>query len=123
MAVDFGELVDRNAQEMFGLPIVVTPVKSAPMMPPYGARGIWSRSYLQIMLEEGAVLSTATLKVSIYERDPQFAATGVPVQGDEIMLVMPSGVTVDMIIDDTQSDGQGGVDLILKFLVYPETHA
>lgn len=123
MPVDFGDIVVRNNMEAFALPIVVIPVKSAPRVPPYTARGIWSRRHLQILLGDGAELNTSTLKVSIYDRDPQFAKTGIPVQGDQMRLTELGGIQVDLQIDDVQPDGQGGVDLICKFLRYPELHA
>lgn len=123
MAVDFGELVVANAMSVMGLPIRVSPLRSAPNMPAYDATGIWSRRHVQLMLDGGAELSTTTLKIAIYENDPAFSVTGAPIQGDEVYLTLLNGQVLSFKIDDIQPDGQGGVDLYLKFLVYPETKA
>lgn len=123
MPVDFGELVVASAISVMGLPLRVNPTRSAPGMPAYNANGLWSRRHLQLMLDNGAELSTTTLKISVFGNDPAFAATGTPVQGDEIYLTLPNGQTLAMKIDDVHYDGYGGTDLFLKFLQYPEIKA
>lgn len=123
MPVDFGELCVKNAMSIMGLPIKVNPIRSAPRLPPYDATGIWSRTHLQIMLDNGAELSTTTLKISVYLRDAAFNNTGPPVQGDEIYLTLFDSTSIVMKIDDDQPDGYGNLDLICKFLRYPETKA
>lgn len=123
MPVDFGELVVANAISVMGLPIRVNPVRSAPLLAPYNATGLWSRRHLQIMLDDGAELSTTRLKVTVNANDPAFANTGAPIQGDEIYLTLPNGNVLSMKVDDAHDDGYGGTDLHLKFLQYPETRA
>jgi hypothetical protein len=80
---------------------------------------VWSSNITEVLLEDGARLTTRTLSISI--RLSEYAIP--PVQGDEISLVSDTesffagialGTTVSFNIDDLQFKGDGSCLIILK---------
>jgi hypothetical protein len=125
MPIDFADLVLMPAMTVFSYPVTITPKVSQPNAAPYPARGIWTVTELDVIAEDGGVLSNRTLKFGIALNDFTFA----PKQGDWITALAGQlplgywqdeflvGATVDFIIDDVRPDGQGGATLVLKRVV------
>lgn len=112
--IDFDALVLAPAQAVFGRPITVTPTVSNPSGPSYGARGIWSAKPVTVILEDGAGMNSRVLTLGI--RNSEF--TVMLMQGD--LIDIPAAGSLPRVgvckIDDLQTDGQGGTDLILKII-------
>lgn len=120
--VDFSRLVLKPAMDTFARRFTVTPVKSDPFGAPYCARGIWTITQADLVLDDGSTMSSRTLKLGIRLCDfPQS-----PKQGDwittpvrELPLSYWQGdldptADIDLEIVDNQPDGQGGSTLVCK---------
>ncbi|HEY2210270.1 MAG TPA: hypothetical protein VGH62_01380 [Bradyrhizobium sp.] len=122
MTIDFSALVLAPAQDVFGAPVVVTPYASQPQQPAYSARGIWSVKSVDIITEDGGVVSDRETTLSIRLAEFQIA----PSPGDWITTQVanmpvgldptefPPGSVIDFVIDDTSPDGQGELTLTVK---------
>ena len=102
MPVDFNSLVLIPNMLVFAIPVTHTPVGGVG----YLTQGIWSMTHLDVMMDDGAKLSTVTISLGIALSQFDF----IPAVGD--MITLASGQT--FLIDDIQPDGQGGAKLLLK---------
>lgn len=121
MSIDFSRLVLKPAVRTFGKPVRVLPKESQPFAEPYDAHGIWTITQVDIVTEDGGILSNRSLKFGIRLED--FPVP--PKQGDLIMsrvCDLPLGYwqgtfephsNIDLEITDFQPDGQGGATLIM----------
>lgn len=91
--------------DTFARSIVVYPLQSDPGKPPVLSRGIYRERPVDVMTEDGAVLSSTTKTLDV--RLSEFIVQ--PVAGD---LVELEGARFR--IDDTDDDGQGGSLWTLK---------
>ena len=105
--MDFDNIVLAACMAAFGIPITVTPLKSQPGQPAYAAQGIYDRTTSVVGLEDGSEL--ASTRVTLGIRQNTFAV--VPRKGD---LINKDGS--DYEVDSVFQDGQGGAELVLKFL-------
>jgi hypothetical protein len=120
--IDFAALVLSPSMAVFGKPVTVTPRKSSPNAPPFAANGIWTVTQVDIVTDDGGMLSSRSLKFGINMEDFSVALK----QGDWISTpanLLPIGYwqgdfdpngNLDFEISDVQPDGQGGSTLILK---------
>jgi hypothetical protein len=104
--IDFDRLCLVPAEQTFGKPIVVTPIKSQPDNPaPYAARGIFSSQPLDVPMQDGSIFSDQQTSLGI--RLAEYPIP--PVRGD---LVEYNGTTYWVL--DTDEDGQGDCKLQLR---------
>ena len=102
MPVDFNSLVLLPNMLVFAIPVTHTPVGGTG----YLTNGICSMTHLDVMMDDGAKLSTVTISLGISLSQFNF----IPGTGD--LITIASGQVYE--IDDIQPDGQGGAKLLLK---------
>lgn len=112
--IDFDALVLGPCMAAFARPITVQPFASQPGEAPYEAEGIWSSKPVDVQMEDGSILSSQNHTLGIRLAD--FLAP--PVQGDRVtidsfMSLPRIGVC---LIEDTDDDGQGGSEWMLKVI-------
>jgi hypothetical protein len=113
MPIDFTSLVLVPCQDIFSVPFAIDPITSRPGAPPYSARGVFSSGAVDVMGQDGSVLSDVRTTLGI--RLAEF--TIPPMARDKITL---SDASIDpghrgaYYIDDTDPDGQGGAVLTLR---------
>jgi hypothetical protein len=104
--IDFDRLCLVPAQQTFGKPCVLTPLKSQPDNPvPYVMRGIFTSRAYDVAMQDGSIFSDqqTTLGIRLAEFDV------VPARGDTILL---NGINYWIL--DIDYDGQGGGLLSLR---------
>jgi len=88
MAVSFSTLLYAHVFDMFARPVVITPLVSEPLVPPYGdMRAVFNSGPLTITNDDGVVISVISDQETIVDIiSAEFAAAGhaIPVQGDLI---------------------------------------
>ena len=102
--IDFDALVLAPLQNLFGKPIIVTPIASQPGVAPYVARGDLRIQNVDMPLEDG-IMSTQVITMGVRKAD--FAVFVAP--GDTIL-----AGGKPYLIDDTDDDAQGHSILTLK---------
>ena len=112
MAVNFSTLTKLPCQDMFSVPITVTPTRSQPGAPAYAARGIFNTGSQDVALTDGSVFSDQQTILDI--RNLEFAV--VPIQGDLVLIPYdcngePRG---EFEIVDTSDDGGGQTTCSLR---------
>lgn len=127
MSIDFSGLVLGPTMLVFSRPVTVTPSVSQPNAAPYAARGIWEVTNVNILTEDGGQFSNRTIKLGVMMAD----YVVLPTTGDWITTlasdlplgywqgVFLPGASIDFIIDDQNTDGQGGASLTLKLQTLP----
>lgn len=114
MGVDFSGLTLKSCEDVFGVVITITPVRSQPTAAPYQARGIFTSSHMEIPLEDGTAVSSHETSFGI--RLIEFLVP--PVKRDTFVLGPNTPPLPDdgkeYWISDVQTDGQGGAKLILR---------
>lgn len=105
--MDFDNLVLAQCMAAFGIPITVTPLKSQPGQPAYSAQGIYDRTTSVVTLEDGQELASTRVTLGIR----QSAFSVIPRKGDRI-----NKDGYDYEVDSVFQDGQGGAEMVLKFL-------
>jgi len=110
--VNFSTLVQLPCQDMFAVPITVTPLASMPGSPAYSARGIFNTDAVDVALTDGSVFSDQQTILDI--RDAEFPV--VPLQGDVITIPLDSnGAPLgDFEITDASKDGGGQTTFHLR---------
>lgn len=122
MSIDFSVLVLGPCQEAFGKVATITPRASMPGAPSYDNRGIWAVKDVQIVTEDGTILSNRTITFGI-----RLSEYGVPPkQGDLITTkvgdlpigfvqeTMGPDTPIIFLVDDQKPDGQGGAVITVK---------
>ena len=121
------------AQDIFSKPITITPTESIPGGFPYALRGIWNVRVVDVMLMDGAQLTSRTIETDIRVLElPLMAASDgtfgpvIPMQGDGVAIFADDqfvplgyglGDTVNLLVDDVRADSGGAVKLILKRVI------
>jgi hypothetical protein len=115
MPVNFADIVYRNAQDVFGRPIVVTPLASQPGQGAYSARGIWASEPFDVGTEEEVIFSDMRTIVDILEKE--FSV--LPIQGDHISIPATSELPDhgNFVVIDADDNGEGERTLTLRRLV------
>src|SRR5215471_14823736 len=105
MAVNFPELVYLPNYDLFARPVTFTPVVGAA----YDARGIFNTVSLDVMTEDGALLSDQKTILDILETE--FAV--LPVQRDRVFIPEADGMPElgNYEIIDTSTNGGGETTL------------
>jgi hypothetical protein len=112
MAVNFSTMVKLPAQDMFSVPITVTPVASQPGAPAYSRRGIFNTGAVDVPMTDGSVFSDQQTILDV--RDAEF--TVVPMQGDLISIPFDcNGAPLgNFEVTDADKDGGGQTTLSLR---------
>ena len=112
MAVNFSTLVKLPCQDMFAVPITVTPIASQPGQPAYCGRGIFNTGAVDVALMDGSVFSDQQTILDV--RDIEYGT--VPMQGDRVTIPFDcNGVPLgEFEITDASKDGGGQTTLSLR---------
>jgi len=113
MTIDFNATVLQAAQDAFGRPVSIFPIRSQPGMPPYTVRGIFSSDPLTVATEGGGAFSDQYTTLDI--RDSEL--TVLPTTYDQVTIGVVQEITSGLgqfEIEDTRHDGQGATQLVLK---------
>lgn len=112
--IDFDALVLGPAQDLFARPVTVTPIKSQPGAPPFGARGIWNSKPVDVALADDGILSSQNHTLGIRGREyPIPLAQGDRVEIDAHLSLPRVGICA---VEGTADDGQGDTTLTLKVI-------
>jgi len=100
-------------QDMFAVPITVTPVASRPGQPAYSARGIFNTGATDVPLTDGSIFSDQQTILDV--RDFEFGNMP-PMQGDLINIPLDcNGAPLgDFEVTDADKDGGGQTTLTLR---------
>lgn len=99
-------------QDMFAVPITVTPVVSQPGAPAYAARGIFTTGSVDVGLTDGSVFSDQQTILDV--RNAEYAV--VPMQGDRILIPYDCNGEArgEFEVVDTSDDGGGQTTCTLR---------
>ena len=115
MALDVSNLIYSKTQDIFGRPVVITPLASQPGQPAYSNRGIYTTEPLDVLAEEGAIFSDQRSILDV--RDSEYAV--IPIQGDQISI--PATGTLPAVgvfyVNDQKNNGGGETTLELRRVV------
>lgn len=114
MAVDFSTQVHSHTYDVFARAVTITPVKSQPSQAAYSARGIFGTVAIDVVAEDGAIVSDARTILDI--REIEFSV--LPIQGDEITIPASGNIPAagSFRILDTDTNGGGETTLTLRKL-------
>jgi hypothetical protein len=120
MPLDFANSIYIKCQDTFGGPITVTPINSQPGQPAYDARGIYGTEAIDILAEDGSIISDQKTVLDICEIEYRV----VPQQGDYIFLAkgnFANQLQMDTTFEvmDSDSNGGGETTLTLRKIVVP----
>lgn len=115
MPIDFASQVYSPAQDMFGRPIVVTPLVSQPGMPAYAARGIYTTEPQDLLAEEGAIFSDQRTILDVITKEFDV----LPLQGDHILIPAVGGIPAAGLFEiiDLKDNGGGETTFNLRKVV------
>jgi hypothetical protein len=112
MGLDMSSLVKVWAIDVFGRPVIVTPIASQPGVGAYQRRGYLGYKDLEVLLDDGTALVTQQAYLDIRERD--FAV--LPRQRDQIN-IPADGLTeargLFEVVSSTD-DGGGMINLVIR---------
>jgi hypothetical protein len=114
MSVNFSTMVKLPCQDMFSVPITVTPGASQPGQPAYAARGIFITGPVDVALTDGSIYADQQTILDV--RDNEFGT--VPMQGDIINIPFDcNGAALgDFEVTKADKDGGGLTTLSLRAL-------
>jgi hypothetical protein len=118
VTIDFNLTVLQAAQDTFGRPVTIFPIRSQPGMPPYATRGIFKSDPLAVQMEGGGVYSDQYTTLDI--RDSELKVQ--PTTMDQITIGVVQEITSGLgqyEINDVLHDGQGATKLVLKRILPP----
>jgi hypothetical protein len=105
MPVDYDGDLYAKLWDVFTRPMTVTPVVSQPTAPAYLSRCYYDTRGLDVLTEDGAVLSDSKVYIDI--RIAEFAV--LPMQGDYIDIPFAVGVPGgSYVVEDSEGDGNAG---------------
>ena len=115
MAINFSVSVYKVVYDTFARPVTIFPVASQPGEPPYVARGIYTTQNLDVMAEDGSVVSDQKTILDI--REAEFAV--LPLQLDRVAIpaAAGSGDLGEFEVTDTDTNGGGETTLTLRKLL------
>lgn len=112
MAINWSVQVYSAQYTSFARPVTFTPAASIPNASAYGARGIFDTQSIDVIAENGSIVSDARTILDILEAE--FVV--LPVQGDRVTIPAHNGIpaagTFEVI--DTNSNGGGETTLQLR---------
>jgi len=111
--VDFSTDVYNICMNVFAGSCMITPAKSQPGQPAYGARGIYGTEAIDIVAEDGSIISDQRTIFDI--REVEFSV--LPVAGD--LLFLAAGSFANQIVEDStfevlDADTNGGGETTLS---------
>lgn len=118
MAVDFASTVYLASHNLFARPVTFTPIKSQPTAAAYGGRGIYGTVPLDVMAEDGSILSDLKTILDILESE--FSV--LPMQQDQLTIPASQGLMAlgTFEVSDVTTNGGGETTLTLRKLVTPK---
>ena len=113
MAVNFSTMAKLPCQDMFAVPITVTPLASRPGAPAYAARGIFNTGSVDVAMTDGSLFSDQQTILDV--RDAEFG-NAPPMQGDRITIPFDcNGAPLgEFEVTDADKDGGGQTTLTLR---------
>jgi len=112
MPIDYSTQVYLHAFNTFARTITVIPLASQPGELPYTARGIYNSDAVDVVAEDGSIISDQRTIIDV--REEEF--TYLPLQGDQIIIPGDGGIpeagTFEII--DSISNGGGESTLTLR---------
>jgi hypothetical protein len=106
MPVDFSTQIHSHTYEVFARPITVTPIKSQPNQSAYSARGIYGTVPIDVVAEDGSIISDARTIIDL--REIEFST--IPIQGDQITIPasgnLPALGSFEILDTDTNGGGE-----------------
>jgi hypothetical protein len=113
MAVNFSTLVKLPCQDLFAVPITVTPIASRPGQPAYASRGIFNTGAIDVALTDGSIFSDQQTILDV--RDIEYGDVP-PAQGDLINIPFDcNGAPLgNFEVTDSSKDGGGQTTLTLR---------
>jgi hypothetical protein len=111
--IDFDQLVLKPATDVFAIAISVTPTVTQPEAPPYNARGVYSSTKIDVVMQNDTIFSDQETKLDI--RLAEFPDPP-PDRGDLVEITEPThpAFGTQYWIGDQDLDGQGGCTLLLR---------
>jgi hypothetical protein len=96
-------------------PVTVTPTISQPAQPAYGGRGYYDQKSLDILAENGAIISDGETYLDILESEYPV----LPMQGDQIDIPFHQGVRggTFKVLDLTPGNAGGMITITLRKIV------
>lgn len=115
MPIDYASAVYTHAQDKFGRPITVTPLKSQPNVPPYNARGIYTTEEQDIQAEDSSIFSDQHTIIDVIAVEFDV----VPIQGDHIFVPAVGSIPEAGLFEiiDVQDNGGGEITFDLRKVV------
>lgn len=115
MPINVSSMVYLPAYDTFARAIRVTPLASQPGKLPYSARGIFDTGALDVVAEDGSIISEQRTILDV--RDAEF--TVVPIQGDEVMIPADGGLpdAGSFEVIDITRNGGGETTMNLRKIV------
>ena len=110
MAVNWSVQVYSAQYTAFARPVTFTPAKSQPSEGAYGARGIFDTVPIDIVAENGSLISDTKTILDILESE--FAV--LPVQGDRVHIPATIGIPAAGTFEIIDSDSNGGGETTLQ---------
>jgi hypothetical protein len=104
MSVNFSTMVKLPNQDMFSVPVTVTPVASQPGQPAYANRGIFITGPVDVMLTDGSIYADQQTILDV--RDAEYGV--VPMQGDVITIPFDCNGAALGDFEVTKADKDGG---------------
>jgi hypothetical protein len=112
MAIDYSTQVYEPGYLQFSRPVVFTPVKSQPNVSSFEGRGIFSTMPIDIISQDGSVVSDQKTILDILEKEFSI----LPIQGDRLS-IPAAGALPDMgdfEVQDVDTNGGGESTLTLR---------
>ena len=109
MPVNWSEQLYKQAQDVYGRTVLVTPRVSQPVGVQYAARGIFDIDAMDVAALDGSIVSETNIVLDI--RDAEF--TVIPMQGDLIDIPADSGLPAEGQFEVVDGDPNGGGETTL----------
>ena len=112
MAIDFTNKIYSLTQDLYSVSCTFNPLKSQPGMSTYAARGIFDTRPIDVMAEDGSIISEQQTIFDI--REAEYAI--LPIQGDRVSIPFDcNGAPLgDYEIMDADTNGGGETTLVIR---------
>jgi len=113
MAINFSELVYLPNFDLFARPVSILPLASQPGMPQYNARAIYDTDDINVMMEDGSIMSDQKTFIDI--REDEFSI--LPEQLDRVFIPADANAGRELgwfEITDASTNGGGETTLTIR---------